>query len=96
MDIDPRLATKLPTSAILTDTKLRLSFVPLGNKEKVIAAEVSVRKTKIDELTVAMRSGHARIQIKAGFGLERDILLTPVEMFLISEIIERVLVEMPG
>lgn len=93
--LDPRLTERLSASAILTDTQIRLSFVPLNDAERVIAAHVNVRKAKIDAMTVGMRQGKVRIQLKEGFGSERELLLSPVEMFLITELCDRVLTEMP-
>lgn len=92
---DPRIDTLLP-SAILTDTSLRLAFAPLDKDAKVVAMRLDVGKLKLDRLQSMLALGTVHIQVKAGFGMERSIELSPAEMMVMMEMFDRFVAELPA
>lgn len=81
--------------AILTDTHIRLVFAPSRAEARVVALDNEVRATRIEKLGLQMQQGFVHIQFKAGFEKERHIALRPAEMFLLYEMLDRFMQELP-
>ena len=96
MTQDPRLDVKLPRSAILTDTRVRLSFLPDAEPERIITAEKEVPQTRLLQMAPMMRQGKVHIQIKAGFADERSLVLTPAELLILTQAADQFLTELPA
>jgi hypothetical protein len=63
----------------------------------VHAADVSVRKSAIDAMITKLRTGKVRLQVKAGFSPEREIIFTDAaELFLFAGLAERFVEELPN
>lgn len=91
---DPRIDT-LGSTAILTDTQLRLAFAPLDPEAKVSALQIEVRADKIVQMQALAKIGTVHFQIKSGFGEERSIELTVPEVFLLIDLADRFVTELP-
>jgi hypothetical protein len=94
MTEDPRIDT-LGSSAILTDTRIRLTFAPERPEARVVALEKEVRAAMVEKLASMMQLGKVHIQIKAGFGAERKLVLAPAEMVMIYDLVDRFIAELP-
>lgn len=91
---DPRIDS-LGSSAILTDTTLRLTFAPVDESAKVTALKVPVRHDKLVQLQSVMQLGKVHLQIKAGFAPERSIELTGPELMVLIDMADRFVTELP-
>lgn len=91
---DPRIDS-LGRTAILTDTQLRLAFAPLDPEAKVSALQIEVRADKVAQMQALAKLGTVHVQIKAGFGAERKIELTVPELFLLIDLADRFVTELP-
>lgn len=91
---DPRV-DKLGNSAILTDTQFRIAFAPRDEKAKIVALKADVRQTKTDQLSSMMALGMVYIQVKAAFGIERTIALTPPEVVILMDLFDKFITELP-
>lgn len=96
MTQDPRLNDKLPGSAILTDTRMRLSFLPDAEPDRIIAAEKEVPHARLLQMAPLLRNGKVRLQVKAGFAAEREIILTPAELLILTQFADTFLTELPA
>lgn len=91
---DPRV-DPLGSSAILTDTRIRLTFAPERAEARVVALEKEVRATQVEQLASMMQLGKVHIQIKDGFAPERKLVLKPAEMVMIYDLFDRFIAELP-
>lgn len=91
---DPRI-DPLGSSAILTDTQVRVSFAPHDPDERAIALHTKSRSTTLLEMQSRMALGRVHIQVKAAFGEERHIDLSPPEIMVIMELLDRFVTELP-
>lgn len=94
MTEDPRV-DPLGSSAILTDTRIRLTFAPERPEARVVALEKEVRLAQVEQLTGMMQLGKVHIQIKDGFAPERKLVLKPAEMVMIYDLVDRFIAELP-
>lgn len=91
---DPRI-DPLGSSAILTDTQMRLAFAPRDPEAKITALGLNVHAAKIDKLQSLMQLGTIHLQIKAGFAPERSIELSGPEIMLLMDLADRFVTELP-
>lgn len=91
---DPRI-DPLGSSVILTDTQVRVSFAPHNDEERVIALKSNSRQLTLDQMQSLMALGRVHLQVKAGFGIERSIELSPPEVMVIFELLDRFVTELP-
>lgn len=91
---DPRI-DPLGANAILTDTQVRVSFAPHDQEERVIALASKSRSNTLLEMQTRMALGRVHIQVKAAFGEERSIELSPPEIMVIMELLDRFVTELP-
>jgi hypothetical protein len=94
MTSDPRI-DPLNNAAILTDTQVRISFAPADEDARVVALSSKSRGVKLMQMQSLMQLGRVHIQVKAGFGEERSIDLTPPEIMVIYELLDRFITELP-
>ena len=93
MTDDPRIDA-LASTSILTDTHFRLTFAPQREEARVVALSVLARKSKMDALAALAQLGLVHIQIKAGFAPERKIVLTPGEVALLYDLLDKFVQEL--
>lgn len=91
---DPRV-DPLGNTAILTDTRIRLTFAPARPEARVVALEKEVRAAQVEQLAGMMQLGKVHVQIKDGFGAERKLVLKPAEMVMIYDLMDRFIAELP-
>ncbi len=91
---DPRI-DPLGASAILTDTQVRLSFAPSDPDERVIALKSNSRAANLLQMQGLMALGRVHLQVKAAFGEERSIELSPPEIMVVMELLDRFVTELP-
>ncbi len=91
---DPRI-DPLGSSAILTDTQVRVSFAPHDGEARVVALSSKSRADRLLQMQSLMALGRVHIQVKAGFGAERSIELSPPEVMVIFELLDRFVTELP-
>lgn len=91
---DPRIDA-LGHSAILTDTVLRLTFAPARPEARVVALRQEVRKDKIDQVAALTQQGVVHLQVKAGFGSERHLTLSPAEAVILFQMLDAFIHELP-
>lgn len=91
---DPRI-DPLGNSSILTDTVMRLAFAPVDKDAKITALKVPVRVKNVQALDAAMLKGTIHLQIKAGFGFERTIEMSPAELMIFIDMADRFITELP-
>lgn len=94
MTNDPRVPD-LQGGAILTDTQIRLTFAPARAESRVLAAQIAVPKSRIDDMQPMVQQGQVHIQLKAGFGPSRRLVLTAAEVFLLQDALDRFITELP-
>lgn len=92
---DPRVDT-LGRAAILTDTQFRLTFAPADPKAKLVALQANAGQDKLLRIRSQMRVGQVVVQLKAGFGEERSIVLDPPEILLLIDLFDRFVTELPN
>lgn len=91
---DPRI-DPLGASAILTDTQVRVSFAPSDPEERVIALSSKSRQDRLLQMQALMALGRVHVQVKAAFGAERNIDLSPPEIMVLMELLDRFITELP-
>lgn len=91
---DPRI-DPLNSAAIITDTQMRIAFAPADPDAKITALKVPVRNAKLAQMQAQMLLGRVHIQIKAAFGEERSIELSGPELFVLMDLADRFVTELP-
>lgn len=91
---DPRIDA-LGSSAILTDTQLRITFAPERPEARVVALRKDARCDQITRLETMTQRGKVHLQLKRGFAAERHLVLDPAEVALLYEMLDMFIQELP-
>jgi hypothetical protein len=94
MTEDPRV-DPLGNNAILTDTRIRISLAPRRPEVRVVALEQSVRAAQIERLASMTQQGVVHLQLKEGFAPERHYVLSPAELALLYDMLDKFITELP-
>lgn len=91
---DPRVPA-LGAVAILTDLQVRLVFAPQRPEARVVALPIEVNQMKVAQLGAMMQQGDVHLQVKNGFGPERKIVLSPPEVAILYDLLDKFITELP-
>jgi len=94
MTSDPRVPD-LQGGAILTDTQIRLTFAPVREEARVVAAQVATAQARVNDLAVLLQRGAVHIQLKAGFAESRRLIVSPAEAYLLYDALDRFITGLP-
>jgi hypothetical protein len=94
MSDDPRI-DPLGASAILTNTQFRFTFAPADAAAKVTALKLEVRADKLAQMAALLAVGDVHVQLKAGFAPERHIVITPAEIIVLMDMMDKFITELP-
>jgi hypothetical protein len=91
---DPRIDA-LGSTAILTDTQFRVTLAPARPEARVVALRNEVNLMRISQIAALTQQGSVHIQIKAGFAPERKLVVTPAELALLYDLLDKFVTELP-